>query len=67
MEGLDKPNQLPGDVEIMYKRLPEELRRELDTLPSEKMVNVLQALNRFHHTVEAEVYELALRLVRAGH
>ena len=67
MEGLDKGNKLPGNVEIMYERIPEELRHELDTLPSEKVVSVLQALNRFHHIVEAEVYELALRLVRAGH
>ena len=67
MEGLDKGNKLPGNVEIMYERIPEELRRELDTLPSEKVASVLQALNRFHHTVEAEVYELAFRLVRAGH
>ena len=67
MEGLDKGNKLPGNVEIMYERIPEELRHELDTLPSEKVVSVLQALNRFHHTVEAEVYELTLRLVRAGH
>ena len=51
----------------MYERLPEELRHELDALPLEKMVSVLQALNRFHHTVEAEVYELALRLIRVGH
>ena len=67
MEGLDKGNKLPENVEIMYERIPEELRHELDTLPSEKVVSVLQALNRFHHTVEAEVYELALRLVRAVH
>ena len=66
MEGLDKGNKLPRDVEIMYERIPQELKQELDKLPSEKMVSVLQALNRFHHTVEAEVYELALQLVRAG-
>jgi len=67
MEGLNKGNKLPRDVEIMYERIPEELRHELDALPPEKMVSMLQALNRFHHTVEAEVYELALRLVRASH
>ena len=67
MEALDKGNKLPRNVEIMYERIPEELRHELDTLPSEKVMSVLQALNRFHHTVEAEVYELALQLVRAGH
>lgn len=66
MEGLDKGNKLPRDVEIMYERLPEELKQEVDKLPSEKMVSVLQALNRFHHIMEAEVYELALRLIRAA-
>jgi len=66
MEGLDKGNKLPRDVEIMYERLSEELKQEVDKLPSEKMVSVLQALNRFHHIMEAEVYELALRLIRAA-
>jgi len=66
MGGLDKGNKLPRDVEIMYERLPEELKQEVDKLPSEKMVSVLQALNRFHHIMEAEVYELALRLIRAA-
>ena len=66
MEGLDKGNKLPGEVKIMYERLPEELRHELDTLPLEKMVSVLQALSKLHHTVEAEVYELALQLIRAA-
>jgi len=67
LEGLYKGNKLPREVEIMYERLPEELRYELNTLPSDKMVSVLQALNRFHHSVEAEVYELALRLIRVAH
>ncbi len=67
MEGLDKGNKLSREVEIMYKRVPEELRHELDTLPSEKMVSVLQALNKLHRAMEAEVYELALRLIRAVH
>lgn len=67
MEGLYQGDKLPREVRIMYERLPEELRYELNTLPSEKMVSVLQALNRFHHTMEAEVYELALRLIQAGH
>ena len=66
MEGLDKGNKLPRDVEIMYERIPEELKQELDKLPSEKMVSVLQVLNRFHHIVEAEVYEFALRLIQAA-
>ena len=65
MERLDKPNQLPKEVRTMYDRIPEQLRGELDTLPLEKIVSVLQALNTLHRTIEAEVYELALRLVRA--
>jgi len=67
MEGLDKGNKLPRDVEIMYERVSEELRHELDTLPSEKVVSVLQALNKLHRAMEAEVYELALRLIQAVH
>ena len=67
MEGLDKGNKLPREVEIMYERVPKELRHELSILPSDKMVSTLQALNRFHHSVEAEVYELALQLIRAAH
>lgn len=65
MGGADKPNHLPREVKIMYDRIPEELRHELDTLPLKKMVSVLQALNRLHHTMEVEVYELALKLIRA--
>jgi hypothetical protein len=67
MEGLDNPAHLPREVKIMYERLPEELRHELDTLPSEKMVSVLQALNKLHHAMEAEIYELVLRLTQAVH
>ncbi|MCK4273817.1 MAG: hypothetical protein KAW90_02910 [Dehalococcoidales bacterium] len=67
MEGLDKHNQLPREVQIMYERLPKELRHELDALPSDKIVSVLEGLNKLHRTMEAEVYELALRLVQAAH
>lgn len=64
MEPSDKGNQLPQEVRIMYERIPEELRRELDTLPPNKIVSVLEALNKLHRAMEVEVYELALRLVR---
>jgi len=67
MKELDKPEQLPREVKIMYERIPEELRHEVDMLPSEKMVSVLQALSKLHRTMEAEVYEFALRLIRAAH
>jgi hypothetical protein len=53
------------EVQIMYERIPEELRHELDRLSPDKVVSVLEALNRLHRTMEAEVYELALRLVQA--
>jgi len=66
MEGLDKGNQLPREVRIMYERVPEELRHELDTLPSDKRVSMLEALTRLHRVLEAEVYELALRLIQAA-
>jgi hypothetical protein len=42
MEGLDKGSQLPRELQVMYERVPEELRHELDTLPSEKRVIVLE-------------------------
>ena len=67
MEQSRKANQLPKEVQTMYERIPGELRRELDTLPSAKVVGVLGALNRLHRTMEAEVYELALRLIQAAH
>jgi hypothetical protein len=51
----------------MYQRIPDELRCELDAMPPDKMIRVLEALNKFHHAMEAEVYELALRLIQAGH
>jgi len=66
MEGLDKPNQLPRGVQIMYERVPQEFRHELDALPSDKIVRVLEALNKLHHTMEAEVYKLALRLIQVA-
>jgi hypothetical protein len=62
-----KPKQLPKEVQIMYQRIPEELRRELDAMPPNKMIRVLEALNKFHHVMEAEVYELVLHIVQAGH
>jgi len=61
----EKPKQLPEEVQIMYQRIPEELRCELDTLPQDKIVPVLEALNKLHRAMEAEVYELALRLIQA--
>jgi uncharacterized protein YdeI (YjbR/CyaY-like superfamily) len=67
MEQSRKPNHLPKYAQIMYQRIPEELQRELDALPSAKMIRVLEALNKLHRTVEAEVYELAIHLIQAGH
>jgi hypothetical protein len=61
-----KSNQLPKEVQIMYQRIPEELRLELDAMPPDKIIRVLEALNKFHHAMEAGVYELALRLVQAS-
>jgi hypothetical protein len=66
MERSKKHVQLPKEANIMYQRLPEELRRELDILPSDKVISVLEALNRLHHTMETEVYELAIRLIQAA-
>jgi hypothetical protein len=65
MAGLNELNRLPKGVQAMYQRMPKELRGELDTLPLDKTVSVLEALNRLHAAMEVEVYELTLRLVRA--
>jgi len=67
MERLNKQSHLPKEAQIMYERIPEELRRELSALPSDKVLLVLQALNKLHRAMEAEVYELALRLIQAAH
>jgi len=67
MERLNIPGKLPKEAQIMYERIPEQLRHELSALPSDKMLPVLEALNKFHHAMEAEVYELALHLIQAGH
>jgi predicted nucleotidyltransferase len=67
MEGPDILNQLPREVKIMYERVSKQLRDELDTLPLEKVVSVLEALNKLHRAMESEVYELALRLIQASH
>jgi hypothetical protein len=66
MEGSDIASQLPEQVRIMYQRIPDELRGKLDAMPLDRIIRVLEALNKFHHAMEAEVYELALHLVQAG-
>jgi hypothetical protein len=66
MRELDKHSQLHRELQVMYERVPEELRHELDTLPSAKRVNVLEALARLHRAMEVEVYELTLRLIQAA-
>lgn len=67
MERLNKQSNLPKEAQVMYERIPEELRRELSALPPDKILLVLQALNKLHRAMEAEVYELALRLIQAAH
>lgn len=62
-----KPNQLPKEVRVMYQRIPDELRCELNAMSPDKRIRALEALNKFHHAMEAEVYELALHLIQAGH
>jgi hypothetical protein len=67
MERLNIPSKLPKEVQIMYQRIPDERRCELDTMPLDRRIRVLEALNKFHHAMEAKVYELALHLIHAGH
>jgi hypothetical protein len=54
-----KSNQLPKEVQIVYPRIPVELRCELDAMPQDKMIRVREALNKFH-AMETEVYEVTL-------
>jgi len=56
--------QLPKELQVMYLRVPQELRNELDTLPPSVVVKVLESLNKLHHSMEAEVYKLALSLIQ---
>jgi hypothetical protein len=67
MEGSDIASELPEQVRIMYQKIPDELRCELDAMPLDRIIRVLETLNKFHHAMEAEVYELALHLVQADH
>jgi len=67
MERLNISGKLPKEVQIMYQRIPDELKGELDAMPLDRIIRVLEALNKFHHAMEAEVYELALHLIQAGH
>jgi hypothetical protein len=66
MERLNISGKLPKEVQIMYQRIPDEFRGELDAMPLDRIIRVLEALNKFHHAMEAEVYELALRLIKAA-
>lgn len=67
MEESNKPNELSEEAQIMLNRVPEELRHELTALPLDKRMCMLEALQKLHRAVEAEVYELALRLIQAAH
>ncbi len=66
MEESNKANELPKEAQIMLNRVPEELRSELTALPLDKRISVLEALQKLHRTMEAEVYELALRVIQAA-
>ena len=67
MEESNKPNELSEEAQIMLNRVPEELRHELTALSLDKRMRMLEALQKLHRAVEAEVYELALRLIQAAH
>lgn len=51
----------------MYQRIPGELRCELDAMPPDKKTRVLEVLNKFQHSMDTVVSELAHRLTQAGH
>jgi len=57
--------QLPKELQVLYHRTPDALQRELDTLPPEAAKGALEALNRLHHELEREIYQLVLRLIQA--
>jgi len=66
MEESNKANELPKEAQIMLNRVPEELRSELTALSLDKRITVLEALQKLHRTMEAEVYELALPVIQAA-
>ncbi len=47
MHGLNKQSHFLKEAQIMYERIPEELRRELSGLPSDNILLVLQAISSF--------------------
>jgi hypothetical protein len=62
-----QPEPLPDEGQLLYQRMPVELRAELDAMPPGKRVLVLDALNKYQHVMEAEVFSLARRLIQASH
>jgi hypothetical protein len=60
------PDQLPKEAQLMYQKLPDELKSELDAMAPGKRVILLEALNKFQHVMEAEIYDLALHVIQAS-
>jgi hypothetical protein len=60
------PDQIPKEAQLMYHKLPDELKSELDAMPPGKRVIILEALNKFQHVMEAEIYDLALHVIQAS-
>jgi hypothetical protein len=60
------PDQLPKEAQLMYQKIPDELKAALDAMPPGKKVLLLEALNKYQHVMEAEVYDLALHLIQAS-
>jgi hypothetical protein len=46
------------------KRMPEELREKLSTVPPDVRVAILAVVEEYHHRMEEQTYRLVLQLVK---
>jgi hypothetical protein len=58
-EGLRKELQ-----QAHLKRMPEELREKLGTVPPDVRLAILAVVEEYHHRMEEETYRLVLELVK---
>jgi mRNA-degrading endonuclease RelE of RelBE toxin-antitoxin system len=51
--------------EAHLRRMPEELREKLDTVPPDVRAAILGVVEEYHHRIEEDTYRLVLELVKA--
>ena len=58
--------EMPKHLEEAYlQRMPKELRVRWNTLSTDVRTEILKALQRYHHVMENETYQLLLGIVDA--